>query len=99
MMRRLEDEVIIVGDAGRRGEGLGNGKAAAIQFAREGAKVLCVGLDEFAAESTTNMIKNEGGEAEVCPADITKSKDCERVIHVCLRQLRRCPTLTEPFCP
>ena len=89
MNRRLEDKAIIVVGAGTRGEGLGNGKAAAIQFAREGAKVLCVDLDELAAESTTNMIKNEGGQAEVCVADITNSKECERVIDVCLRQFKK----------
>lgn len=89
MKMRLENKAIIVVGAGTRGEGLGNGKAAALQFAREGAKVLCVDLDEMAAESTTNMIKNEGGEAEVCVADITNSKDCGRVIDLCLRRFKK----------
>jgi NAD(P)-dependent dehydrogenase (short-subunit alcohol dehydrogenase family) len=89
MKMRLEDKAIIVVGAGTRGEGLGNGKAAAIQFAREGAKVLCVDLDESAAQSTANMIKNEGGQAEVCVADTTNSKECERVIDVCLRQFKK----------
>lgn len=48
MKRRLEDKAIIVARAGTRGEGVGNGKAAAIQFAREGVKVLCVDCDESA---------------------------------------------------
>jgi len=44
MPRRLEDKVAVITGAGSRGPGLGNGKAAAILFAREGARVLCVDL-------------------------------------------------------
>ena len=61
MKKRLEDKVIIVAGAGTALEGLGNGKAAAVQFAREGAKVLCADLVETAAQATANMIKEEGG--------------------------------------
>ena len=84
MKRRLEDKAIIVSGAGTRGEGLGNGKASALQFAREGARVLCVDKDRSAAEATANLIRKEGGEAEVCVADIVKSKDCNRVVKTCL---------------
>jgi len=86
---RLADKTIIVVGAGTKGEGLGNGKAAAIQFAREGAKVLCVDLDESAAESTANTIKNEGGQAEICVADVTNAQDCERVVESCLRYFKK----------
>lgn len=61
MKRRLEDKAIIVMGAGTKGEGIGNGKAAAVQFAREGAKVLCVDQDEAATEITAKMIRDEGG--------------------------------------
>ncbi|HUF93468.1 MAG TPA: 3-oxoacyl-ACP reductase, partial [Candidatus Limnocylindria bacterium] len=44
MGERLKDKVAIVTGAGSRGPGLGNGKAAATLFAREGARVLCVDL-------------------------------------------------------
>ena len=84
MKRRLEDKAIIVSGAGTKGDGLGNGKASALQFAREGAKVLCVDQDKTAAEATANLIRKEGGEAEVCVADIVKSKDCDRVLKTCL---------------
>jgi len=93
MRERLEDKAAIVVGAGTEGEGIGNGKATAIQFAREGAKVLCVDLDESAAEITANMIKNEGGQAEVCVADIVNSKDCERVVDSCLRHFKKLDVL------
>jgi NAD(P)-dependent dehydrogenase (short-subunit alcohol dehydrogenase family) len=93
MKIRLEDKTIIVVGAGTKGEGLGNGRAAAVQFAREGAKVLCVDLDDSAAEITANMIKNEGGQAEVCVADIVNSKDCERAVDSCLRHFEKLDVL------
>ena len=93
MKKRLKDKAIIVVGAGTKGEGLGNGKATAIQFAREGAKVLCVDRDESAAEITANIIINEGGQAEVCVADIVNSKDCERVVDSCLRYFKKLDVL------
>lgn len=93
MRKRLEDKAAIVVGAGTKGEGLGNGRAAAVQFAREGAKVLCVDLDDSAAEITVNMIKNEGGEAKVCVADIVNSKDCERVVDSCIRHFKKLDVL------
>ena len=44
MSGRLQGKVAVVAGAGSRGPGLGNGKATAILFAREGARVLCVDL-------------------------------------------------------
>ena len=84
MTRRLKDKAIIVAGAGTKGDGLGNGKASAIQFAREGARVLCVDRDNRAAEATVNQIREEGGQAEVCVADIAKQKDCDWVVETCL---------------
>ena len=80
MKRRLEGKAIIVVGAGTRGEGLGNGQAAALQFAREGAKVLCVDQNESAAAATAKIIRDEGGEAEVCVADIVNATDCGRML-------------------
>ena len=54
---RLEGKVAIVTGAGSSGEGIGNGKAAAILFAREGAKVLLVDFMEERAGETLAIIK------------------------------------------
>ena len=77
---RLAGKVAIVTGAGSRGEGIGNGRAAAVLFAREGAKVLLVDQTRKAAEETLDMIRSEGGEAEVFEADVTQSKDCEGMV-------------------
>jgi NAD(P)-dependent dehydrogenase (short-subunit alcohol dehydrogenase family) len=77
---RLRGKVAIVTGAGSRGPGLGNGKAAAILFAREGARVLCVDLAAEPAEETVAVIRAEGGEAATCVADVTRAADCRAMV-------------------
>ena len=53
---RLKDKVAIVVGAGQSpGEGIGNGRATALTFAREGAKVLCVDRDLKSAQETVDL--------------------------------------------
>ncbi len=80
MSGRLRDKVAIVTGAGSRGPGLGNGKAAAILFAREGARVLCVDLAAGRAQDTVDAILSEGGIASAWAADVTRSEDCRRMV-------------------
>lgn len=69
---RLENNVAIVVGAGQSpGPTMGNGRAAALTFAREGARVLCVDRDIAGAEETVEMIEAAGGTAEAARADIT----------------------------
>lgn len=77
---RLEGKIAIVTGAGSRAPGIGNGRATAILFAREGAKVLVVDNNREAAEETLEMIKKEGGEAEVFAADVSKADDCRTMV-------------------
>jgi len=93
MKGRLEGKVAIVVGAGTRGVGVGNGKAAAITFAREGAKVLCVDLDEVAADATRDAIRSEGGQAETFVANIVNAKDCEGVIEACIQHFGKLDVL------
>ena len=59
--KRLEGKVAVVFGAGQSpGEGLGNGRAAAMRYAREGARVLAVNRSIGSAEETASMIKSEG---------------------------------------
>lgn len=84
MRGRLQGRAAIVVGAGTRGEGVGNGKATAIQFAREGARVLCVDVDRAAAEATRDQIRQEGGQADAFVADIRQAADCRAAVDACL---------------
>ncbi|KPK90488.1 MAG: hypothetical protein AMJ94_09240, partial [Deltaproteobacteria bacterium SM23_61] len=77
---RLENKVAIVTGGGSVASGIGNGRAAAILFAREGAKVMIVDIKQAAAEETLAAIKKEGGEAEIFVADVSKAKDCQAIV-------------------
>jgi len=68
-MRLAGKRAAIIG-AGSVGEGWGNGKATAVLFAREGARVLCVDRSADAAEATAEIIGGEGGSAETLVADV-----------------------------
>ena len=73
---RLKDKVAIVVGAGQSpGEGMGNGRATALTFAREGAKVLCVDHHLDSAQETVDMIEKKQGTAAACKADVTKDAE------------------------
>ncbi|MXN65865.1 glucose 1-dehydrogenase [Stappia sp. GBMRC 2046] len=80
MAGRLADKVALVVGAGSIGPGWGNGKAAAVLFAREGARVVCADIDEAAAEETRSIIEGEGGSAISVRCDVTKSSDVEAMV-------------------
>lgn len=83
MPQRLKDRIAIVTGAGSSGPGWGNGKAAAVLFAREGAKVLCSDINEAAARETAGIIKKEGGGAEVFACDVSKSDQVAAMVARC----------------
>ena len=75
MSDRLKDKVAIVTGAGSIGPGWGNGKATAVLFAREGAKVFGVDRNLPAAVETREIIEGEGGECIAFEADVARSAD------------------------
>jgi len=75
MTKRLQDRVALVFGAGSVGPGWGNGKASAVAYAREGAKVVCVDINPAAAEETARIIAGEGGCAEPLGCDVTRLVD------------------------
>jgi NAD(P)-dependent dehydrogenase (short-subunit alcohol dehydrogenase family) len=81
---RLQEKVAIITGAGSSGPGVGNGKAAAVLFAREGAKVLLVDSVIDRAEETLEIIKQEGGEASVFEANVTNDDDCRRMVEAAM---------------
>jgi NAD(P)-dependent dehydrogenase (short-subunit alcohol dehydrogenase family) len=90
---RLKDKVAVVVGAGSIGPGWGNGKATAVAFAREGAKVFCVDINLQAAEETANIISSEGGLALPFRADITKGDDVEAMVKACIADFGRVDVL------
>jgi NAD(P)-dependent dehydrogenase (short-subunit alcohol dehydrogenase family) len=93
MPGRLAGKAAIVTGAGSRGPGVGNGKAAAVLFAREGAKVLCVDVVKERAEETAALIRSERGDAEPFAADVTRAADCEAMVAEALARWRRLDVL------
>ncbi|MFC1978215.1 SDR family NAD(P)-dependent oxidoreductase [Chloroflexota bacterium] len=70
---RLEGKTAIIIGAGQSpGEGMGNGRATALRFAQEGAKIMAVDRDLKSAEETVSMVKQRGGECIAFEADVTK---------------------------
>jgi NAD(P)-dependent dehydrogenase (short-subunit alcohol dehydrogenase family) len=75
----LRDKVAIVSGAGAAGDGIGNGRAAAILLARAGAAVVAVDRKLDLAERTVEMISAEGGTAMSIAGDVTSEDDCRTI--------------------
>jgi NAD(P)-dependent dehydrogenase (short-subunit alcohol dehydrogenase family) len=90
MSDRLKGKVAIVVGAGQTpGETMGNGRASALLYAREGAKVLLVDRRLESAQDTCEMITKEGGEAIALQADATRSEDCTKMAEACVQRFGR----------
>src|SRR5580700_6961373 len=76
----LTGKVAIVSGGGAVGDGIGNGRAAAILLGRAGTRVLVADLDIKLAERTAEMIMAEGGHAAAHAGDMTKEAECKRLV-------------------
>ena len=90
---RLQDRVAVVVGAGSVGPGWGNGKATAVLFAREGAKVLAVDIDADAAAETAGIIAADGGTAETFAADVSRADRVQAMVDACLDRFGRIDVL------
>ena len=86
---RLEGKVAIVTGAGSRGEGVGNGKATATLFAREGASVLLADMEIARANETLQGIEAEGGIASTIKVDVTNDDDCLQLVETVIERYGR----------
>jgi NAD(P)-dependent dehydrogenase (short-subunit alcohol dehydrogenase family) len=84
MVDRLKGKVALVVGAGSVGPGWGNGKAMAVAFAREGARVFCADINQDAAEETAEIIRSEGREALAHRADVSISADVIAMVEACI---------------
>jgi NAD(P)-dependent dehydrogenase (short-subunit alcohol dehydrogenase family) len=76
-MGRLSGKVAIVTGAASQAEGVGNGAAVAMLFAREGARVVLVNRSLERAKALEESIRSEGGEAKAFAADVTQPDSTE----------------------
>ena len=81
---RLKDKVALI-----TGAGAGIGRQSALAFAREGAAILVVDLNEQAAAETAALVRDAGGRAVACRADVSKSLDCQRMVAAAEREFGR----------
>jgi NAD(P)-dependent dehydrogenase (short-subunit alcohol dehydrogenase family) len=82
---RLENKIGIVVGAGQTpGDTIGNGRASALLFAREGARLLLVDRNLAAAEETAELIAQEGGTVRCIAGDWTRAADCQAYTQACL---------------
>ncbi len=72
---RLKDKVCII-----TGAGMGMGRAAALLFAKEGAKVLAADMLANEGEETVNLVRKGGGDAAFVQVDVSKSAEVERMV-------------------
>jgi len=89
MGNRVKGKVAIVTGAGSVGPGMGNGKAAAILYAREEAQVMLVDYNLEAAEETKGLIDKEGGQCITFKADVSKASDCRSMVEKCIHTFGR----------
>ncbi|MGH9765703.1 MAG: SDR family NAD(P)-dependent oxidoreductase, partial [Blastocatellia bacterium] len=91
---RLKDKVAIVVGAGQTpGETVGNGRATAILFAREGARVALVDCNLDSALETQALIEAEGGECISLKGDVTDESDCKKFVRATIEKYRRIDVL------
>lgn len=86
---RLAGKIAMVVGAGSSGEGWGNGKAAAVLFARQGATIFAVDRDAHAAAATRDIIEAEGGTCETAQADVSRDADVAAMVAACLTRFGR----------
>ncbi|MGE0718160.1 MAG: SDR family NAD(P)-dependent oxidoreductase [Alphaproteobacteria bacterium] len=93
MAGRVAGKVALVTGAGSVGPGWGNGRASAVLFAREGARVVVADRDPAAAAETVRLIAEEGGEAMTAEVDVTSQASVEAMVGEVLARFGRIDVL------
>jgi NAD(P)-dependent dehydrogenase (short-subunit alcohol dehydrogenase family) len=85
----LAGKVALVTGGGAAGDGIGNGRAAAILLAKAGTRVVVVDRDAGLAKRTVEMIGEVGGEGIAVQADVTRTADCAAMVQAALDRFGR----------
>src|SRR5258708_33300519 len=84
MAGRLDGKVALVAGAGCVGPGWGNGRATAVIFAREGARIFAVDRDAETMRETVAHVRDAGGEITTHVCDVTDAAAVEAMVEACL---------------
>jgi NAD(P)-dependent dehydrogenase (short-subunit alcohol dehydrogenase family) len=93
MPGRLQDKVALVAGAGCVGPGWGNGRAIAVRFAQEGAKVLAVDKNADAMKETLDRAREDGGTIRSHTCDVTDGASVKGMIDACVAAFGRIDVL------
>src|SRR6266516_5778982 len=93
MTRRLDGKVAIVTGAGSVGPGWGNGRATAVRFAEEGAKIFAVDRDAERLRETLDGVKKAGGTIATHLCDVTRAADVAAMVDACVKAFGRVDVL------
>jgi NAD(P)-dependent dehydrogenase (short-subunit alcohol dehydrogenase family) len=93
MTGRLQDKVAIITGAGCVGPGWGNGRAMAVRFAEEGARIFAVDRDPAAMEETVARVKDVGGAIETWQCDVTDAVSVAVMVTACTERWGRIDVL------
>jgi NAD(P)-dependent dehydrogenase (short-subunit alcohol dehydrogenase family) len=85
----LAGKVALISGGGAAGDGIGNGRAAAILLSRAGAKVVVADRKLELAERTVEMIAAEGSAAAALAVDVTVESDCKRLVDMIVDRFGR----------
>ena len=93
MTQRLQDRVAIVTGAGSVGPGWGNGRAVAVRFAEEGARVFAVDRDLDRLAETVALVREGGGTIATHRCDVTQPDAVAAMVSACLDAFGRIDVL------
>jgi NAD(P)-dependent dehydrogenase (short-subunit alcohol dehydrogenase family) len=80
-MGRLADKVAVISGGGQTpGQTMGNGRATALRFAQEGARVAVLDKRLSSAQETVQLITDAGGEARAYEVDVTHEQQCAQCV-------------------
>ncbi len=93
MSKRFQDRVVIITGAGSVGPGWGNGRACAVGFAREGAKVFATDKDPERLKETVARVEDVGGSIVTQECDIMSAASITDAVKACFNEFGRIDVL------
>jgi NAD(P)-dependent dehydrogenase (short-subunit alcohol dehydrogenase family) len=93
MTKRFADKIVLITGAGCVGPGWGNGRAMAVRFAEEGAKVFGSDRDLATMEETVARVHDANGTIKTHQCDVTDSKQVAAMVEACISEWGRIDVL------